>query len=99
MEPKKENRGMSYSRKSMKKPVELYNAYMIFYNDALGGREFAIVGEDSSEKAENALEKTLVETKGYDLLKGNLNTEVIDLYAKISIKGVIGFDRYSNSLL
>ncbi len=100
MDKKKEKEGVSYSRKPMIKGGTLYNAYAIFYNDAIGQREFAVVADESGEKAVNELEKAVVDGKGYEFMRGRLNPEVIDTGFKTTTKGLVfGFDEISNSYL
>jgi hypothetical protein len=89
-----------YMRKSMKKEHTEYPIYGILYDDAVGDRSVALSAAESNEEAVGMLEKALVEGKGYERMKGDLNAEVIDTGFKTSKKGLIfGFDVLSHSLL
>lgn len=95
----KENKEVSYSRKPMKKSI-LYNIYGILYNDALGERSIAVAAAESDDEALGMLEKSIVEEKDYEKMKGDLNAEITLTEFKSYKKGLIfKFDRFSNSFL
>ena len=86
-----------YTRKAMKKE---YTIYGILYYDDIKQHTLAVVAEESGGQAINLLEKALVEGKGYEHMKGQLDADAIDTGHKSSKKGLIfGFDKFSNSLL
>jgi hypothetical protein len=89
-----------YTRKAMKKEEAKYTIYGILYYDDIKQHTLAVVAEESGEQAINLLEKALVEGKGYEHMKGQLDADEIDTGFKASKKGLIfGFDKFSNSLL
>lgn len=86
-----------HMRKEIKKE---YSVYGILYDNDIKQRSVAVAAEESGEQAINLLEKALVEGKGYEHMKGQLDADAIDTGFKCSKKGLIfGFDRFSNSLL
>jgi hypothetical protein len=88
-----------YSRRPLKKSI-VYNIYGILYDDALGERSIAVASAESDDEALGMLEKSLVEDKGYERMKGDLNAEIILTEFSSPKKGLIfGFDRLSNSYL
>jgi hypothetical protein len=90
---------LPYMRKAIKKEAK-YTVYGILYDDDIKQRSLAVVAEESDEKAINELERALVEGRGYEHMKGQLNAEAMDTGFKTSKKGLIfGFDKFSNSLL
>lgn len=96
---KRENQGVNYSRKSLQRENQ-YTIYGIVYDDSLGLRSTAVVAEESEDNAISTLEKALVEDKGYETMKGDLNPAVVDTGFKCSRKGIIfGYDAFSNSPL
>jgi hypothetical protein len=93
-----------YMRKALKEDVKegktWYTIYGILYDDDIRQRSSAVVAEESGEKAINELERVLVEEKGYEHMKGQLNADAINTGYKSSKKGLIfAFDKFSNSLL
>jgi len=77
-----------------------YNIYRIKYTDPLGRPAIAGISAESSKEAENMLEKSVVEGKGYYYMKGKLFPETEESGFRVSIKGiVVGYDELSNSFL
>ena len=87
-------------RKAMKKEKTEYNIYGILYDDVTKQRTHATVAAESDEEGIGMLEKSLVDGKGYEFMKGSLNAEAMDTGFKTSKKGIVfGYDELSNSLL
>jgi hypothetical protein len=77
-----------------------YTIYEILYDDDIKIRSLAVAAAKTDEEAIGMLEKKLVEGRGYEHMKGQLNAVATDTGYKSSKKGLIsGFDRCSNSLL
>jgi hypothetical protein len=86
-----------YMRKAIKKE---YTIYGILYDGSMGERVTATVAAGSDTEALSMLEKSLIEDKGYEKMKGDLNPEITDTGFKTSRQGLIfGFDTLSNSFL
>jgi len=89
-----------YARKAMKKEEANYPIYGILYDDDIRRRSVAVAAAKTDEEAIGMLEKALVEGRGYEHMRGQLNADAIDTGFKASKEGLIfGFDRFSNSLL
>ena len=53
-----------------------YGIYWILYDNAIANRSVAVCAAESDSEAVNLLKKSLVEGKGYESIKGDLNAAV-----------------------